>query len=156
MSNLITCWDSKNATNKIKKTWTLSLIMQINRYDASGIESRTQVGRYRRDDEQTAGKDGNQTTEFPQHGSYGNLLFDPRWRSKRNDIISRDKGCCVICNSTDELLVHHRQYHYVKAAKGFKVPWDYPDHLLITLCKSCHQRGHSKFKVPVLIIWTYV
>lgn len=88
----------------------------------------------------------------PAHGSYGALLFDSRWKSKRADIISRDKGCCIICHAQEELLVHHRQYHFIKAENAFKMPWDYPEHLLITLCKNCHQRGHSKFKVPTLYI----
>src|SRR3569833_1298462 len=104
-------------------------MMQINRYSTSEIADQKQVGRYRRDDEQASGEIGDQTVELPPHGSYGNLLFDPRWKSKRNQIISRDKGSCVICKGSDDLQVHLRQYQYVKAAKGFKVPWDYPDHL---------------------------
>lgn len=124
--------------------------MQINRYDTSGMNGRKLTGRYRRDEESTSA--GGETFDLPAHGSYGNLLFDPRWKQRRNEIMTRDNNCCVICRSTDELQVHHRQYQYVRAAKGFRVPWDYPDHLLITLCKSCHQRGHSKFKVPVIIV----
>lgn len=127
-------------------------MMQINRYDTSEINSRKQVGRYRREDGASAEKPGDEKSLLPPHGSYGHLLFDHRWQSKRNEIMTRDNGCCVICKGKDDLLVHHRQYHYLKAAKGFKVPWDYLDHLLITLCKSCHQRGHSKFKVPILQI----
>ncbi|MFI5163010.1 MAG: HNH endonuclease [Sphingobacteriales bacterium] len=126
--------------------------MQINRHDTTGSAGQKLVGRYRRDHDAAGATENVQTEELPAHGSYGNLLFDPRWKSKRNEILARDKGCCVICSGTEELQVHHRQYQYVKAAKGFKVPWDYPDYLLITLCKSCHQRGHSKFKVPILII----
>lgn len=124
--------------------------MQINRYETHGNPNQKLMGRYRRDDDKN-----DDTGELPAdipHGSYGNLLFDPRWKSKRNEILARDQGRCVICNGTDELQVHHRQYQYVKAAKGFKVPWDYADHLLISLCKSCHQRGHAKFKVPILIV----
>lgn len=93
-----------------------------------------------------------QMIDTPAHGSYGGLLFDPRWKSKRAEIMARDNNCCVICKGKDELLVHHRLYHFIKTENAFKVPWDYPGHLLITLCKSCHQRGHSKFKVPVLSI----
>jgi hypothetical protein len=48
--------------------------------------------------------------------------------------------------------VHHRQYHYVVRINKFKAPWDYPDHLLISLCESCHGRGHSKFKIPIISI----
>lgn len=86
------------------------------------------------------------------HGSYGALLLDSRWRDRRAEILLRDKNRCVICESSEDLQVHHRQYHYVKLQNQFKPPWDYPDNLLITLCKSCHNRGHSKFKVPTLTI----
>ncbi|MCQ6961099.1 HNH endonuclease [Mucilaginibacter aquariorum] len=126
--------------------------MQINRNSTLGIVNQKQVGRYRRENDLARIDPDAPLIDAPPHGSYGNLLFDPRWKAKRNEIITRDKGCCVICKSTDEIQVHHRQYQYVKAMKGFKVPWDYSDHLLITLCKNCHQRGHSKFKVPVLIV----
>lgn len=126
--------------------------MQINRYGTTGNTGKTLIGRYRRDDEQSGEKALDAAELVPPHGSYGHLLFDPRWQSKRSGIMARDQSCCVICKGVDELQVHHRQYHYVREAKGFKVPWDYPDQLLITLCKSCHQRGHSKFKVPIVII----
>ncbi|WP_229747191.1 HNH endonuclease [Mucilaginibacter galii] len=88
----------------------------------------------------------------PAHGTYGQLLFDERWRTKRLDILARDRNQCIICNNTQELQVHHRQYHYIKAESQFKPPWDYPENLLITLCKKCHNRGHNKFKVPTLSI----
>jgi 5-methylcytosine-specific restriction endonuclease McrA len=109
------------------------------------MSADSSYGRYRTDSEESV-------NDTPVHGSYGGLLFDPRWKSRRNEIITRDRGCCVICSGKEELLVHHRQYHYIKVENAFKMPWDYPDFLLITLCKSCHQRGHSKFKVPTLIL----
>lgn len=87
-----------------------------------------------------------------KHGSYGSLLFDRRWKDKRSVILIRDKNCCVICGLGDNLQVHHRQYQYVTALKKFKAPWEYADSTLITLCNSCHQRGHSKFKVPIIYI----
>lgn len=86
------------------------------------------------------------------HGSYGALILHPNWKSKRKEIIERDKYKCVICGSGEGLQVHHRQYHFIKALQKFKVPWDYAGHLLITLCTSCHGRGHSKFKVPSITI----
>ncbi|MET3980410.1 5-methylcytosine-specific restriction endonuclease McrA [Mucilaginibacter sp. UYP25] len=89
---------------------------------------------------------------IPTHGSYGELLFDERWRIKRRTILQRDGNQCVICFSREHLQVHHRQYHFVKEISQFKVPWDYDDSLLITLCKKCHNRGHSKYKVPNLSI----
>lgn len=85
-----------------------------------------------------------------KHGSYGSLLFDSRWRDKRSVILIRDKNSCVICGLSENLQVHHRQYEYVTALKKFKAPWEYADNILITLCNSCHQRGHSKFKVPII------
>lgn len=105
-----------------------------------------------------ADKSGNPThnpdnDQVPEtHGSYGALILHPNWKSKRKEIIERDSFKCVICNSKKDLQVHHRQYHFVKATKKFKVPWDYPAHLLITLCSTCHARGHSKFKVPSINI----
>lgn len=89
-------------------------------------------------------------TELP-HGSYGALLFRTEWLKKRAEIIERDK-CCVICQNIKNLQIHHRQYHFVVTENKFKLPWDYPDFLLITLCESCHKRGHSKFKVPTINI----
>jgi hypothetical protein len=31
-------------------------------------------------------------------------------------------------------------------------PWEYPDRLLVTLCESCHQKGHKVFNVPIKFI----
>ncbi|WP_460680623.1 HNH endonuclease [Mucilaginibacter koreensis] len=97
-------------------------------------------------------KGGTIDLNAPAHGTYGELLFDERWRSKRAEILIRDKHHCVICGNTEELQVHHRQYHYIKSQNQFKPPWDYVNELLITLCKSCHHRGHNRFKVPTLSI----
>lgn len=88
----------------------------------------------------------------PSHGSYGALLLDKRWKDRRSVILSRDLNKCVICGLADNLQVHHRQYHYLTELKQFKPPWDYSDKMLITLCSNCHQRGHSKFKVPIIKI----
>ena len=90
--------------------------------------------------------------DTPAHGSYGALLFHPLWRSKREEILKRDLHKCVICKNQKELQVHHRQYHFVVKENRFKMPWDYNDGLLISLCESCHKRGHSKFKVPIINI----
>ena len=85
------------------------------------------------------------------HGSYGALLWDERWREKRKRILVRDNGCCTVCGSTEDLTIHHKQYHVTEKGQKF-VPWDYDDKYLITLCKKCHQSGHSKFKVPIFTI----
>lgn len=96
-------------------------------------------------------KENEQEKKIPEmHGSYGALLFDRRWKEKRAAILSRDANKCIICGLSDKLEVHHRQYRYISAKGKFKAPWDYPDNILITLCNSCHQRGHAKFKVPII------
>lgn len=125
--------------------------MQINRYDTMHKADKKYSGRYQRERTVSSTATTNRAA-VPPHGSYGDLLFDPRWKAKRAEIMSRDQDRCVICRSTENLQVHHRQYQFVKSESAFKVPWDYDNHLLITVCKSCHQRGHNKFKVPILII----
>jgi len=89
---------------------------------------------------------------IPTHGTYGALLFDPRWKSKRAEILIRDLQACTICKSPNTLQVHHRQYHFVVIENKFKLPWEYANNLLITLCETCHKRGHSKYKVPTINI----
>lgn len=88
--------------------------------------------------------------EPPTHGTYGALLFDPRWRQKRQEILKRDGHACYICNTQEELQVHHRQYHWLSNDQAFKMPWEYEDHLLLTLCNNCHKRGHNQYKVPII------
>jgi 5-methylcytosine-specific restriction endonuclease McrA len=90
--------------------------------------------------------------EIKSHGSYGALLFKPEWRSKRKEILFRDNHSCVICKSNSNLQVHHRQYHFTIKENQFKLPWQYPENLLVTLCESCHNKGHQKFKVPTIYI----
>ena len=84
-----------------------------------------------------------------KHGSYIEKLFDPRWSRKRSEILNRDNYHCVICGNKDDLVVHHKQYHFISRFGRYRDPWDYNDKYLITLCKSCHERGHCRFKVPV-------
>ena len=91
-----------------------------------------------------------QVQNTPAHGTYGALLFDPKWRAKRQEILKKDAYCCVVCRGRDGLQVHHRQYHFIVRQNQFKLPWDYPSHLLITLCEICHRKGHNKFKVPTI------
>lgn len=88
----------------------------------------------------------------PAHGTYGALLFDPRWRARREEILTRDLNRCVICKGNTGLQVHHRQYHFIIKNNEFKLPWEYEDRLLITLCEACHKRGHNKYKVPTINI----
>lgn len=90
--------------------------------------------------------------KIPAHGTYGALLFRPEWKAKREEILIRDLKSCVICKCENTLQVHHRQYHFIVRENKFKLPWAYSDNLLITLCESCHKRGHNKFKVQTINI----
>lgn len=51
--------------------------------------------------------------------------------------MERDGFACCVCHSThDTLNVHH--LFYMRA----RVPWDYPDWVLVTLCEFCHSQEH--------------
>lgn len=84
------------------------------------------------------------------HGGYGASLLDPRWKAKRQEILARDHYECVFCKSRENLQVHHRQYHFSQTLNRFKEPWEYDSSLMITVCESCHQKGHRLYKVPIM------
>jgi 5-methylcytosine-specific restriction endonuclease McrA len=76
--------------------------------------------------------------------TYSELLRDPRWQRRRNEILILDDYACVLCgNAQDNLQVHHCRYR-----KGAS-PWDYPDHELITTCEPCHQKLSGKIERKV-------
>lgn len=65
--------------------------------------------------------------------TYYELLQSPHWQRKRLEIMGRDKFKCRDCGADDKPLhVHHVYYE-----KG-RMPWEYDDHLLITVCDECH------------------
>ena len=65
--------------------------------------------------------------------SYSEKLKDPRWQKKRLEILERDKWACRGCgDKTATLHVHHGYYE-----RG-KLPWEYDNWSLKTLCESCH------------------
>lgn len=69
---------------------------------------------------------------------YSELLKDVRWKKKRNKIVHRDNDKCTNCGSTRLLHVHHMKYELGK------LPWEYDDNDLVTLCKRCHKNWHDK------------
>lgn len=83
---------------------------------------------------------------------YREKLLDKRWLLKRDIILKRDNYCCMICGSQNNLVVHHKQYHYSKILNRFYDPWNYQDKYLVTLCESCHKRGHELYNVPTFEI----
>jgi hypothetical protein len=70
--------------------------------------------------------------------TYAEKLRDPRWQRKRLEILERDNFKCRHCMSKDKTLhIHHRIYR-----KG-KMPWDYEDHIFVTLCEDCHKNAEE-------------
>jgi 5-methylcytosine-specific restriction endonuclease McrA len=84
---------------------------------------------------------------------YAEMLKDPRWKARRQEILRRDDYACRGCGAKDpapfiehedgyreeveiefpvQLEVHHKWYAWGQA------PWDYPGAALVTLCESCH------------------
>lgn len=72
--------------------------------------------------------------------NYADKLKDPRWQKRRLEIFKRDGFTCQLCAmNTRTLHVHHRVY------ESGKEPWEYADHLLVTLCEVCHKsEGETK------------
>lgn len=79
---------------------------------------------------------------------YLELLKSPLWENKRREILERDERRCTICGATTSLVVHHKQYHFYKKRNKMAMPWEYEDKYLVTLCKSCHEKGHEIFEIP--------
>lgn len=83
---------------------------------------------------------------------YEELLQTPEWQQRREAILRRDGYRCRVCQSPENLQVHHRQYHYDTQSDAFLKPWEYDDTNLITLCESCHKKGHELYKIPTFYI----
>ena len=83
------------------------------------------------------------------HDSYRKLLSDKRWKKRREDILKRDNYKCTVCSSKEYLQVHHKQYHFHNLTRTYKKPWNYPDYLLVTFCRTCHDNGHKRFRIPL-------
>ncbi|MBN1185871.1 MAG: HNH endonuclease [Bacteroidales bacterium] len=86
------------------------------------------------------------------HGTYGGTLLDPRWKTKRQEILKRDNYKCVNCGSEAYLQVHHKQYHFSKSLNEYRNPWEYSGKYLITLCEKCHKKGHNYYRVPIKMV----
>jgi len=72
---------------------------------------------------------------------YKEQLQTSAWLKKRAEIMLRDNFVCSKCladNFENRLEVHHIAYLKNKKA------WEYPDYLLVTLCRDCHQHEHDE------------
>lgn len=62
----------------------------------------------------------------------------PEWQKRRLEIMERDSWACKLCGDTQVTLnVHHKWYEFGK------LPWEYPDECLETLCDHCHEMEHE-------------
>jgi hypothetical protein len=73
---------------------------------------------------------------------YEELLKSDEWRAIRKEIIERDLNKCTQCEATTELQVHHKLYFL------YRLPWEYANKHLITLCMKCHHDLHEKVVIP--------
>jgi 5-methylcytosine-specific restriction endonuclease McrA len=80
---------------------------------------------------------------------YQEGLEDPRWKRLRINVLIRDKQRCKICGAHENLQIHHRQYHRNKLTGEWSHPWEYHPFFLLTVCSSCHSKGHQKFSIPI-------
>jgi hypothetical protein len=73
--------------------------------------------------------------------SYAELLADERWQERRGPILERDGYACRWrdCRSKDGLQIHHTFY-------DGRLPWDYEDDDLITLCEQHHRIADAQRK----------
>lgn len=71
---------------------------------------------------------------------YREELKHPMWKKKRLKILDRDNYKCQLCGSEHNLCIHHTKY-----VTGMKA-WEYPNSLLVTLCKDCHEKVHANRK----------
>lgn len=68
---------------------------------------------------------------------------DP-WRLKREKIKDKDNGCCLLCLNEHKIKSMDTVHHIIE----LKEDWDkrFEEDNLISLCESCHQVVHNKYK----------
>lgn len=75
---------------------------------------------------------------------YKKALRDGRWQIRKTEIMRRDGFACKECGAKASdgvvLNVHHRKYY------PGKMPWEYEDENLVTLCEDCHAEYHRQKK----------
>ncbi len=76
---------------------------------------------------------------------YNLQLKDARWKTKRLEILKRDKYKCRKCSCRNNLQIHHKIYIAGRAA------WEYTNQFLITLCSKCHNEEHEKKELKEFI-----
>lgn len=84
------------------------------------------------------------TPATPRTETYREALHNPKWLEKRKIILARDNNTCTVCGSKKNLQVHHTFYYN---GRRRRLPWEYPNKSLVTLCKDCHTKFHETCEV---------
>ncbi len=75
---------------------------------------------------------------------YTEYLETPEWAEKRELILERDGHRCMLCNTIENLQVHHRTY----ARRGYELLED-----LVTLCADDHEHFHNRLRKSDSMSW---
>lgn len=67
--------------------------------------------------------------------TYKEKLQLPEWKAKRQEILKRDDCKCQSCGYKSKSNHVHHSIYYPDTE-----PWEYDNHLLITLCDDCHDQ----------------
>lgn len=81
--------------------------------------------------------------------AYLEKLKHPLWQKKRLLVFERDQFTCTQCGNTEtELHLHHKFY-----IDGIE-PWEYPNDVLLTLCRDCHDKELVRWKYESYLLHT--
>ena len=75
--------------------------------------------------------------KYLQSLDYSDFLQTPYWHAIRLKVMKKFGFACALCNSKDDLRVHHRTYEH----HGYE--HRYWDTDLICLCNDCHSEFHE-------------
>lgn len=72
------------------------------------------------------------------YAKYREYLLSDLWKSKRKEILIRDKNLCQVCKVKPAEEIHHKTYEN---------KYNEPLGNLIALCKECHNEIHRKLNI---------
>jgi len=77
--------------------------------------------------------------------TYSDQLRDVRWQRRALEIKQAANWRCQHCGrgepatKQETFILHVHHLHYIQG----RAPWEYPDALLVALCKDCHEGTHE-------------
>lgn len=75
-------------------------------------------------------------------------MIERRYSGNYKTVMERDCYSCTICNSKDDLTVHHKDKSGMKSMGSYKISNNSINNL-VTLCRSCHSKHHAKEKLNI-------